>query len=164
MVASSSPAHQFFTIFGAVLAGIGLIFLFVGWILHRTSRHFRGPAERAQGTIVGFDTSTPGAMRVPRSHVRVSHWSSFVGSGPIYRPTVEFTTADGTKMTATSPFGTNPRPGREGDTVTVLYDPRNPQRMRVETQSRWVGCMELAFMLFGGGVAAFGIVILIASR
>ncbi|RDJ93822.1 DUF3592 domain-containing protein [Lacticaseibacillus rhamnosus] len=84
------------------------------------------------------------ARRLPGS------WSSFAGSGPIYRPTVEFTTADGTKVTATSPFGTNPRPGHEGDTVTVLYDPRNPQRMRVETQSRWVGCMEAGFMLFGG--------------
>ena len=48
--------------------------------------------------------------------------------------------------------------------MTVLCDPRDPQRVRVETQSRWVGCMEAAFMLFGGGVAALGIVILIASR
>ena len=103
-------------------------------------------------------------MRVPRSHVRVSSWNTFVGSGPIYRPTVEFTTADATKVTATSPFGSNPHPGHEGDTVTVLYDPGNPQRIRVETPSRWVGCIELAFMLFGGGVAALGILILLASR
>ncbi|HJS93364.1 MAG TPA: DUF3592 domain-containing protein [Solirubrobacteraceae bacterium] len=164
LLAASSPAHQFFTIFGAVLAGIGLIFLLVGWILHRTSRHFRGPAERTEGRIVGFDTSTPGAMRIPRGRVRVSTWSNFVGSGPIYRPTVEFTTADGAQVTATSPFGTNPRPGHVGDTVTVLYDPGNPQRIRVETQSRWVGCMEVAFMLFGGGLAVLGILILLASR
>lgn len=163
-VASSSPAHQFFTIFGVVLLAIGLIFFVVGWIIRRTSRHFRGPAEHAQGTIVGFDTSTPGAMRVPGSRVRVSTWTNFAGSGPLYRPTVEFTTAEGTQVTATSPFGTNPRPGHVGDSVTVLYDPRNPQRIRVETQSRWVGCMELAFMLFGGGLAALGILILLASR
>jgi hypothetical protein len=163
-VASSSPAHQFFTIFGAVLAGIGLTFLLVGWIIHRTSRHLRGPAERAQGTIVGFDTSNPGAMRLPRTRVRVSTWSNFVGAGPVYRPTVQFTTAAGAHVTATSPFGANPRPGHVGDTVTVLYDPRDPRRVRVETQSRWVGCLEAAFMLLGGGLAALGIVILIAPR
>jgi hypothetical protein len=52
-IAASSPAHQFFTIFGAVLAGVGLIFLLVGWIIRRTARHLRGPAERAVGKIVG---------------------------------------------------------------------------------------------------------------
>jgi len=164
LLASSSPAHPIFTILGAVLAGIGLIFLLVGWILHRTSRHFRGPSERAQGTIIGFDTSDPGAMRLPRTRVRVSSWNNFVGTGPVYRPTVEFSIADGTQVTATSPFGTNPAPGHVGGTVTVLYDPRDPKRIRVETQSRWVGCMELGFMLFGGGLAALGIIILLASR
>ena len=64
-LAASSPAHQFFTVFGAALAGIGLIFLLVGWIIRRASRSFRGPAERTQGVIVGFDTGTPGAVRVP---------------------------------------------------------------------------------------------------
>ena len=164
MIASSSPAHQFVTIFGAVLAGIGLVFFLVGWILHRTSRGFRGPAERAQGTIVGFDTGAPGGMRARGTRVRVSSFNTFVGAGPVYRPTVRFTTADGTQVTATSPFGTNPAPGHVGDAVAVLYDPRNPQRIRVEHQSRWVGCMELAFMLFGGGIAALGIILLIASR
>jgi hypothetical protein len=164
LVVASSPAHQFFTIFGAVLAGIGLIFLLVGWIIRRTSRHLGGPTAQARGTIVGFDTSVPGSLRVRGARVRVSSWNNFVGSGPVYRPTVQFTTADGAQVTATSPFGTNPRPGHVGDTVAVLYDPRDPQRIRVETQSRWVGCMEVAFMLFGGAIAALGIVILIAAR
>jgi hypothetical protein len=79
--------------------------------------------------------------------VRVSTWNNFVGTGPVYRPTVEFTATEGTQVTATSP-------GHVGDTVTVLYDPRDPQRIRVETQSRWVGCLELGLMLFGGGVGS----------
>jgi uncharacterized protein DUF3592 len=164
MIASSSPAQHFFTAFGAGIAAFGVFFLLVGWIIRRTSRHLRGPAERAEGTIVGFDTSTPGAARVPGSRVRVSTWTNFVGSGPLYRPTVEFTTTEGTQVTATSPFGANPRPGHVGDTVTVLYDPRDPQRIRVETQSHGVGCTEVAFMLFGGGLAVLGILILLASR
>jgi hypothetical protein len=136
----------------------------VGWTLHRTSRGFRGPSARAQGTIVGFDTSDPGAMRLPRTRVQVSTWNNFVGTGPVYRPTVEFTTAEGAQVTATSPFGTNPASGHVGDTVTVLYDTRDPKRIRVETQSHWIGCLELGLMLFGGGLAVLGIVILIASR
>jgi hypothetical protein len=87
-----------------------------------------------------------------------------IGSDPLYRPTVQFATADGTQVTATSPSGANPRPGHVGDAVTVLYDPGDPERVRVETQSRSVSCLEVAFMLLGGGLAALGIVILIASR
>jgi hypothetical protein len=164
IVVASSPAQHFFTIFGAVLTGIGLIFLLVGLIITRTSRSMRGPAERAQGTIVGFDTSTPGARPIPGTRLRATPWTGFIGSGPLYRPTVEFTTAAGAQVTATSPFGANPRPGHVGDSVTVLYDPGNPQRVRVETQSRSVSCLEVAFMLLGGALAALGIIILIASR
>ena len=104
------------------------------------------------------------AMHLPRTRVRVSTWNNVVGTGPVYRPTVEFTTAQGAQVTATSPFGTNPAPGHVGDTVTVLYDQRDPKRIRIETQSRWVGCLEVGFMLFGGGLAALGIISLIASR
>ena len=86
MIASSSPAQHFFTAFGAGLAAFGVFFLLVGWIIRRTSRHFRGPAERAQGTIVGFDTRTPGAARVPGNRVHVSTRTNVVGSGPLYRP------------------------------------------------------------------------------
>jgi hypothetical protein len=48
--------------------------------------------------------------------------------------------------------------------VTVLYDPRNPQRVRVEAGKGTVTCLEVGFLLFGGGVAAVGIAILIAAR
>ena len=45
--------------------------------------------------------------------------TGFAGTGPLYRPTVEFTTADGTSVTATSPFGTNPR---QGHTIELVVD------------------------------------------
>jgi hypothetical protein len=128
LIASSSPAHQFFTIFGAVLAGIGLIFLVVGWIIRRTSRHLRGPTERAEGKIVGFDTSTPGAARVPGSRARVRTWTNFVGSGPLYRPTVEFTTADGAHAVRRRAGGPrDPHPARQPLTGLVSAGVQNPQ-------------------------------------
>ena len=160
---ASSPAQHFFAAFGAGIAAFGLIFLLVGGIIRRTGHSMRGPAERAQGTIVGFNDTPPPPAQVPGTPIRMRTWWGISG-GKLYRPTVKFATADGIQVTATSPFGTNPRPGHVGDTVTVLYDPRDPQRIRVETQSRWVGCLELGLMLFGGGLAALGIIILLASR
>ena len=52
--------------------------------------------------------------------------------------------------------------GKVGDTVTVRYDSGNPEHVRVD--SRAGTCLETAFVLFGGVVAALGIVLLIASR
>jgi hypothetical protein len=152
IVAASSPAHHFFVIFGAALTGFGLIFVLVGAVIRRTQHGFRG-AARTQGTIVDFDPRTPGMA----GNLGAPH-------GIVYMPTVEFTTADGTPVRATSNIGTNPRPGRVGDSVTVLYDPRNPQRVRVESGKAVFSCLEVAFWLVGGAVAALGIVILIAAH
>lgn len=162
IVLASSPAHTLATVFGAVLTAIGLIFLLVGVLIRAMSRRFRGPGEAAEAKIVGFDATGPG-MIGPRGGIRVSGWSSF-GNQIIYRPTVEFTTADGIPVRATSAAGSNPRPGSVGDLVTVHYDPRNPQRVRVDAATgRAGGCLETAVIVLGGMVAAIGIVVLIAA-
>lgn len=158
-ILASSPAHHFFVVFGAALAGFGLVFVFVGLIIRTSAGGFRGGA-RAEGTIVGFDARVPGTMRGPDGF----GFGGSPGGGMVYMPTVEFTTADGTPVRATSHIGTNPRPGKVGQTVTVMYDPRNPQRVRVGSVKRTAGCLEMAFLVFGGGVAALGIVILIATH
>lgn len=160
---ASSPAQHFFTIFGAAIAAFGLIFVLVGWIIRRSSHSMRGPTERTQGRIVGFNDTPPRPVRVPGTSMSMDTWWGIQG-GKVYRPTVEFATADGTQVTATSPIGTNPRPGHVGDSVTVLYDPRNPQRVRVDTHRGPAGCLAVGFMLIGGALAALGIVILIASH
>ena len=48
--------------------------------IRRTAHSFRGPAARTQGQIAGFDTGTPGAVRVPGTQMRVSGWTG-AGSG-----------------------------------------------------------------------------------
>jgi hypothetical protein len=142
LVVASSPAQHFFTIFGAAIAGFGLIFGLVGLIIRRASR-LRG-GTRTRGTIVGFDARTTGSMQIPGSEIGVTGMTG-MGPGVVYRPTVQFRTAHGTN-------------------VTVLYDPANPQRVRVDTATGRGTCLEVAFMLFGGAFAALGIIILIASR
>lgn len=163
ILTASSPAQHFFTAFGAGIAAFGLIFLLVGGIIRRTGHSMRGPTERAQGTIVGFNDTPPPPAQLPGTPIRTRTWWGISG-GKLYRPTVEFSTADGIQVTATSPIGTNPRPGNVGDAVTVVYDPRNPRRVRVETHRGPAGCLAIGFMLIGGALAALGILILIASR
>jgi Protein of unknown function (DUF3592) len=164
ILTAASPVHHFFVVFGAAITGFGLIFLLVGVVIRTTSRGFRG-AARAQGTIVAFDPRVPGSIRTSGGRLRFGMPWGFQGdAGMVYMPTVEFTTADGTSVKATSHIGTNPRPGKVGDRVTVFYDPRNPERVRVQSGKATMTCMETAFMLFGGGVAALGILILIAAH
>lgn len=161
IIASSSPTHGLVTIFGVVLTAIGLGFLFVGLLILAISRRFRGPGVRAVGKIVGFDTSTPGM--VGAHGIRFSGWSAF-GNQIIYRPTVEFTTAEGVAVTATSAVGSNPRRGNVGEAVTLHYDPRNPQRVRVDSHSAMGTCFEAAFIVLGAVIAAGGIAILVAGH
>lgn len=162
IVGASSPEHAFATVAGAVLTAIGLIFLLVGLLIWAMGRRFRGPGERAAGKIVGFVTTDPGMIGPRGGSMRLGAWTGF-GNQIVYRPTVEFTTAEGATVTATSSVGSNPRRGHVGDAVTVVYDPRNPQRIRVDSGGA-ATCLEIGFMLLGSGVAAIGIVILIASR
>jgi hypothetical protein len=84
--------------------------------------------------------------------------------GFIYRPTVVFTTADGHEVTATSTTGTNPRPGKVGDGVTVYYDPRNPERVQVSSTRRVRSCVETAFIVLGAPFGVIGVAILISSH
>lgn len=161
ILTATSPAHHFFVVFGAAITGFGLVFVFVGLIIRKTAHGFRG-AARTQGTIVEFDPRVPGGFRVPGGRFRVG---SPVGANQmVYMPTVEFTTAEGTPVRATAHIGTNPRPGKVGDKVTVFYDPRNPQRVRVQSGRATMTCLEVGFMLIGGGLAALGILILIATH
>jgi Protein of unknown function (DUF3592) len=158
---AASPAHHVLLGVGAIFTAIGLIFLLIGLIIRGASRRFGGRASRARGTIVDFDAHPPGMVGANRYF----SWSgSGTGGGMQDFPTVEFTTADGTAVRATSHFGSNPRCGKVGETVSVLYDPGNPQRVRVDTPAGRGTCLELAFILMGIAVAALGIFILIASR
>ena len=102
-------------------------------MFRKRSSGFRGAAQ-AEGTIVDFQAKIPGATWMRAGGFMAGGTSQGVElvRRPVYAPTVEFTTADGTTVRATPRIGTNPQQGRVGDTVTVFYDPRNPQKVRVE--------------------------------
>lgn len=186
MVLASSPVHGLAIALGAGFTGLGLLFVLIAVGMMVVSGRFRRHGVRAQGEIVGFSATDPSVPRLrggaPFGFPRGAAMDPTIDPGPVgaeqpampgigstltgfvYRPTVVFTTADGTQVRATSRTGTNPRPGKVGDVVTVYYDPRNPQRVQVSSTRRVRGCIETGFILMGAPVAVIGIAILVAAH
>ena len=81
------------------------------------------------------------------------------GSGDVYCPTVEFTTASGKTVQFDSAFGTMPASHKVGQTVKVFYDPENPESAEIDSGlTKWLapGC----FLAFAVGAFFFSIVFL----
>ena len=91
------------------------------------------------------------------------------GSGGVYCPVVEFTTATGQAVRFESQFGTMPATHQVGQTVAVRYEVADPQKAEVDSAtSRWFvpGCtigMGLGFLILGGALLAMGILVLAGS-
>jgi len=75
------------------------------------------------------------------------------GSGGVYCPVVEFTTATGQFVRFESEFGTMPATHQVGQSIAVRYEPTDPQKAEVDSAtSRWLvpGCMIGMGVLFLG--------------
>lgn len=69
------------------------------------------------------------------------------GSPGVYCPIVEFSLPSGEKITFTSSYGTRPASHKIGQSVTVRYDPDNPQSADIDsTVSFWLFPGILTFM------------------
>lgn len=153
-VFASSPLHGLAIAFGAAFTGAGLLFILIAVGMMLVSGRFRRRGVRAQGRIVDFAATDTTVYRIPGTpfgHPRGPRMGPPIDPGAlgqggvqptspapanplrgfIYRPAVVFTTRDGREVRATSTTGTNPRPGKVGDVVTVFYDPSDPQRVQV---------------------------------
>ncbi len=97
-----------------MLGGLGVIFALLGAGLLVNARDFRRRALRAQGNVVGLRRSSS-------------------SEGDVFYSIVRFTTAYGQAVEAETRFASNPPPARPGQTVTVMYDPSDPHRMRIDT-------------------------------
>ncbi len=91
------------------------------------------------------------------------------GSGGVYCPVVEFTTATGQPVRFESQFGTMPATHQVGQTVAVRYEGADPQKAEVDSAtSRWFvpGCtmgMGLGFLVLGGAMFVIGVLVLAGS-
>jgi len=140
---------------GAGFGGLGLLFVVIGIAMLVSKRRFGRYSERAEGTIVGLRAGAmAGAWRVPGTTIQAS---ANPDPASFYVPTVRFTTAGGRQIEAESRLGTNPAPGHVGDSVRLHYDPRRPERFRVDSVSRTGGRVAIGLILMGGLFATVGI-------
>lgn len=79
-----------------------------------------------------------------------------------YYPVLRYQTQEGTSHEVVSPVGSNPPRYREGEQVTILYNPANPQQVRINNfLNLWL--MPLLFGVLGGAFLLVGGLALMAS-
>jgi hypothetical protein len=106
----------------AIFGGIGLVCLVIAVVTGVGAARRITREVSAQGVVVTL----------------VTDYNS--DGDTIYYPVVEFTLPNGKETRVQSSFGTSPPAFWQGQTVTVLYEPENPQGARI--QSFW-GLIEL---------------------
>jgi hypothetical protein len=128
------------SLFGLVFALVGGSIALTGVLSVRRSRQFERVALRADGELVDVRYET---VRSPGDSSRQSI------------PVVRFTLPDGRTVETEARMGTGPGFRFKSSDVTVLYDPADPRRARIE------GFMAGGGALVGGCMAAFGLFFLV---
>lgn len=125
-----SETRQVFILVPVGIALGGLFFFVIGILRLRSERAFARIAAQASGVVVGFQRRRVSGSRRRRSAV-------------LDFPVVQYTTQAGQPIEFVSRTATQPRVVREGETVTVLYDPAEPQQGRIAS-----GCLQYALPIF----------------
>lgn len=130
-----TKVSKFLLVFGAVFAVIGVGLVSAAVATGISSLRFQSGAERATGKIVAVDSHVSCDSHRRNGHsVRECH--------DVYDSTIEFSTADGKKITFESNVSGSDRP-QVGDTVQVLYRPGDPQHARTAGVGVWIGPIVL---------------------
>jgi hypothetical protein len=139
--------------FGTETAAFGAAVLLIGLTIALWLRRFKQRAVRTEGTIVGQVCSA--GERARRS----------TDPTVTYHSVVEFSTQGGPSVRGISLIGSDPPAGKTGDRVTVFYNPRDPERVLIETpRSRArTGWAVAAFAVLGGAPLATGIGMLLSA-
>ncbi len=123
---------------------LGLGMLIGSYFTIQHTRRFLATAVEAHGVVVDLVFRETGG--------RHASWSYF--------PHVRFRTADGREIDFESGSGSNPPSYWVNETVTVLYDPQQPQRAYLNSfGSLWAGTIVLAILgvAFTGPGVGYGI-------
>ncbi len=143
---------NFMTLFalGGVLAcAKGIWTLVTGWRFSRRAQ----PAEGVVTGIVEYRDRGGGFSGSSGAWVDGAWTGGSGASAPmsIYYPVVRFRTADGREVETQTMMGTSFKRVREGEPVTVLYDPKDPTRAQLERSGGLVIAVGVAQCLFGAG-------------
>lgn len=137
------PVLEALTITGAVFAGIGALLFVVGLVIMRANRRFDRRAARAPGRITGVRWKAVG----PPAETTMTGF-----------PELLFTLPDGREVETVARTGTTFDAMREGQAVTVLYNPAEPSQARVDSSSSAAGgtLVGAAFLAIGGACVLIG--------
>lgn len=116
------------------MSAIGPIFLIVGvglllgfFFAFSRTRRFLASAQEARAEVVGVQE------RVGTNH-----------RDRVYYPVLRYRTQQGATKEVVSSVGSNPPRHKEGDSVVLLYDPANPDDVRIHSfLNVWVGPLVL---------------------
>ncbi len=133
-----------FTLIPLAIGLGGLFFAILGIRRLVRARTFAARAAQAPGTVIGFNTRRIGNAS-----------NDYRSNGPLDFPVVRYAPLGGPEIAFESPVGSRPRVHREGQAVTVLYDPADPRKAQIQS-----GCLQYAlpifFILFGCCLFLFG--------
>ena len=118
------------TIIGPIFLVVGLGLLAGSFGAYSRTKRFLAKAREARAEVVGMDERHGGSSQ-SRS----------------YHPILRYRTQEGVTKEIVSSVGSNPPRYKKGDSVAVLYDPSNPDDMRIHSfGSVWIVAMILAFV------------------
>jgi hypothetical protein len=131
------------TVTGAVFAGLGALLFALGVAITRANRGFDRRAVRAPGQVTGVRWE---AIGTPADRTMTGF------------PELRFTLPDGREVQTVARTGTTFDTMREGEAVTVLYDPADPGQARVDGRSAAAGStlVGAAFIVIGGVCVLIG--------
>jgi uncharacterized protein YneF (UPF0154 family) len=111
-----------------LMLGASAILLFFGYKNFQSVRYLSDNGLSAEGVVKELVAS--------------------VGAKQNYRPKISFTTKTGQKIEFTHNVSTNPPAYHVGESVPLLYDPANPNNVRIDTM--WGGYGGTILMLIVG--------------
>lgn len=134
--------------------GFGILFALVGGTIAVAEWRFSARAARARGEVVDLIEEQRRSREAEQPRMREEDARV---AGPVYRPLIRFSTADGRAVSFLSRLATNPPAYQIGQQVMVLYDPVHPEAASIDSfVDRWLGVVMwegvAALCLLAGGV------------
>lgn len=134
-------------LFGAIFAGMGLVFIASGIHDRRRTDEFLTRARRVPGIVVRMQPRTSATDTV------------------VYYPVLRFRTLDGAEVETTAETRGDPMSLSKlrGHQVPVLYDPSRPERARMDTGSGRGRANGVGLAFAGVVFAAIGAALLVSG-
>ncbi len=133
---------------GGVIIAAGMIPVTMSVIIGRSNQAFLTRAETTRGEVTELLSQT--TQGTPNRNQAAS-------SITVLHPVVTYRDRQGNEKTYTSPFGKSPPDYQVGEWVEVLFDPNNPEDVRLQKD---IGQVEADLLQIGLTFASLGVIII----